>query len=225
VFFSNFGVAYTSRLIDVPASTGYGEPIQKLFKLRDGERIVAALSLDPRVVGPISHPTGAKAATLAEPPPVHAVAVTSDGYSLRFSLEAFVEPSTRAGRRFARPSEGVEVVGVERITGKEIIIAATRDAHAMLTRVDEINYLSGPGKGVILVKLSSKDDAVLGFRMATGDRDLLRVETSRGAELTISLGKYDPTGRGGKGRELLQRGQFTRVIPADVDNPQPLTTA
>jgi hypothetical protein len=71
------------------------------------------------------------------------------------------------------------------VTGKEIIIAATRDAHAMLTRVDEINYLSGPGKGVILVKLSSKDDAVLGFRTATGDRDLLRVETSRGAELTI----------------------------------------
>src|SRR6185369_9374931 len=49
VFFSNFGVAYTSRFIDVPASTGYGEPIQKQFKLKDGERIVAAMSLDPRV--------------------------------------------------------------------------------------------------------------------------------------------------------------------------------
>jgi DNA gyrase subunit A len=222
VFFSNFGVAYTARLIDVPASTGYGEPIQKLFKLRDGERIVAALSLDARAIGEISHPSSARASALADPPPVHAVAVTSDGYSLRFSLEGFVEASTRAGRRFARPSEGVEVVGVERVTGKEIIIAATREAHGMLTRVDEINYLSGPGKGVILVKLASKDDAVLGFRIATGDRDLLRVETSRGAELTISLGKYDPTGRGGKGRELLQRGQFTRVIPAEVENPQPL---
>src|SRR5262249_939486 len=43
VFFSNFGVGYTSRIIDVPASTGYGEPIQKQFKLRDGEKIVAAL--------------------------------------------------------------------------------------------------------------------------------------------------------------------------------------
>src|SRR5205809_5411616 len=31
VFFSNFGVAYTGRIIDVPASTGYGEPIQRLF--------------------------------------------------------------------------------------------------------------------------------------------------------------------------------------------------
>jgi DNA gyrase subunit A len=221
VFFSNFGAAYTSRIIDVPASTGYGEPIQKLFKLRDGERIIAAMSLDPRVAGEISHGR-AGASNLAEPPPVHAVAVTSDGYALRFSLEGFIEASTRAGRRFARPSEGVEVVGVERITGDEIIIAATREAHAMLTRVDEINYLSGPGKGVILIKLSSKDDAVLGFRTATGDRDLLRVETSRGAELTISLGKYDPTGRGGKGRELLQRGQFTRVLPLEVENPQPI---
>ena len=56
---------------------------------------------------------------------MHALAVTSDGYSLRFGLEPFVEPSTRAGRRYARPSEGVEVVGVAKITGDEIVIAAT----------------------------------------------------------------------------------------------------
>src|SRR5207249_4070537 len=54
VFFSNFGVAYTARLADVPASTGYGEPIQRLFKLKDGERIVSALGLDPRVAGAIT---------------------------------------------------------------------------------------------------------------------------------------------------------------------------
>src|SRR5258708_36293681 len=41
-FFSNFGVAYTCRLIDVPASTGYGEPLQRLFKLEGGVRAVAA---------------------------------------------------------------------------------------------------------------------------------------------------------------------------------------
>ena len=54
VFFSNFGVAYTSRITDIPASTGYGEPIQRFFKLKDGERIVAAFSLDPRVAGDIA---------------------------------------------------------------------------------------------------------------------------------------------------------------------------
>jgi DNA gyrase subunit A len=216
VFFSNFGAAYTARIIDVPASTGYGEPVQKLFKLRDAERVIAALSLDPRVAGDI---TPKKEGAV---PKVHALAVTSDGYSLRFGLDGLVEPSTRAGRRFARPSEGVEVVGVAKITGDEIVIAATEEARAILCRADEVNYLSGPGKGVILIKLTDKDK-VLGFIASTGDRDIMRVETSRGAEQTISTTKYEVTGRGGKGRELLQRGQFTRVILQDVENPPPLS--
>ena len=213
--FTNFGVAYTARIADVPASTGYGEPVQKLFKLRDGERVVAAFSLDARVIGRIA------ARKEGEAPPVHALAVTSDGYSLRFSIESFVEPSTRAGRRYARPSQGVEVVGVARVTGDEVVIAATRNARAMLCPANEVNYLSGPGKGVILIKLA-REDQVLGFMASRGDRDLMRVETSRGSEQTISTAKYEVTGRGGKGRELLQRGQFTRVIPADVENPEPL---
>ena len=207
VFFSNFGVAYSARIADIPASTGYGEPIQRFFKLKDGERIVGASSLDPRVAGEIlPKREGAE-------PKSHAVAVTSDGYSLRFSVEPFVEPSTRAGRRFARTAEGAEVVGVARVSGGEILIAATREARAILTKVEEVNFLSGPGRGVILIKLTSPNDRVLGFIASTGDRDLLTVETSRGAEQTISTAKYEVTGRGGKGRELLQRGQFTKVSP------------
>jgi DNA gyrase subunit A len=217
VFFTNFGVAYTSRLIDVPASTGYGEPIQKLFKLRDGEKVIAAFSLDPRVIGNI----GTKKEGVA--PPVHALAVTSDGYSLRFSFEPFVEASTRSGRRYARPAQAAEVVGVVKLTGDETVIAATQEARAILCAAEEVNYLSGPGKGVILIKLSSDEDRVLGFIASKGDRDLLRVETSRGSEQTISTAKYEITGRGGKGRELLQRGQFIRVIPNEVENPQPLS--
>ncbi|MEQ1758491.1 MAG: DNA topoisomerase IV subunit A [Vicinamibacterales bacterium] len=213
VFFTNFGTAYTARIIDVPASTGYGEPVQKLFKLKDAERVIAALSLDGRIVGDIATRKEGVA------PPVHALTVTSDGYSLRFSLEGYVEPSTRSGRRYARPSDGVEVVGVAKITGRETVIAATAEARAMLCPAEEVNYLSGPGKGVILIKLSSPDDRVLGFLASTGDRDIMRVETSRGAEQTISTTKYEVTGRGGKGRELLQRGQFIRVVPPDVETP------
>jgi DNA gyrase subunit A len=217
LFLSNFGVAYTARFADIPASTGYGEPIQRFFKLKDGERVIAALSLDPRVVGNIT------AKKEGDVPPIHAVAATSDGYSLRFSLEPFVEPSTRAGRRYARTAEGAEVVGAARVTGSEIVIAATREARAILCKVDEINFLSGPGRGVILIKLASKSDRVLGIVASAGDRDLMTVETSRGAEQTISTAKYEVTGRGGKGRELLQRGQFTRIIPTVPEAPPPLS--
>ncbi|MCR4375362.1 MAG: DNA topoisomerase, partial [Acidobacteria bacterium] len=203
VFFTSLGVAYTSRIIDIPASTGYGEPIQKMFKFKDAERIVGAVSLDSRMSGVTSH----------------ALAVSSDGYSLRFSFEPHAEPSTRSGRRYARTAVGAEIVGVARVTGDETVIAATRQARAMLCPVEEINLLSGPGRGVILIKINKDDDRVLGFLASKGDRDLMTVETTRGAEQTISTTKYEVTGRGGRGRELLQRAQFVRVIPAIPEVP------
>ncbi|HMF94116.1 MAG TPA: DNA gyrase subunit A, partial [Vicinamibacterales bacterium] len=218
VFFSNFGVAYTARFIDVPASTGYGEPIQKQFKLKDGERIIAAMSLDPRAAGAIAPKKDGEAA------PVHAAAVSSDGYALRFNLDPFVEPSTRSGRRYARPAEGAEIVNVARLAGGETLIAATAEARGILCRADEVNFLAGPGKGVLLIKLAD-EDKVLGAIASTGDRDLLTVETTRGGEQTISTAKYEVTGRGGKGRELLQRGGFARVLWPMPDAPAPLAAA
>ena len=207
VFFSNFGVAYSARLVDIPASTGYGEPIQRLFKLKDGERVVAALSLDDRVTpGIVPSRSGGV-------PKTHALAISSDGFGLRFSIAPHAEPSTRAGRRFARPSTGAEIVGVAPVHGREVVILATKSARAMLCKLRDINFLSGPGKGVTVIKLAKGVDHVLGFVASDGDRDLLTVETSRGAQQTISTAKYEVTGRGGKGRELLQRGEFIRVVP------------
>jgi len=92
----------------------------------------------------------------------------------------------------------------------------------MLCPVGEINFLSGPGKGVILIKIDPAKDRVLGFTASTGDRDLLTVETTRGAQQTVSTAKYEVTGRGGRGRELLQRGQFTRVVAPVPEAPPPL---
>ncbi len=214
VFFSNFGVAYTSRIVDVPASTGYGDPVQKLFKLKDGEKIVGAFSLDPRVAKKI------EARKEGDAPPVHAIAVTSDGYAMRFSLQPFVEASTRSGRRYARTADGAEVVSVGITTGEETVIAATANARALLTKAEEVNFLSGPGRGVILIKIDFPEDKVIGAIVSSGDRDLLTVETTRGSEQTISTTKYEVTGRGGKGRELMQRGGFTKVVPGEVAVPQ-----
>ena len=213
VFFTNLGTAYSCRIADVPATTGYGEPIQRLFRLKDGERVVAAVSLDDRVTSEITPRRAGKE------PSTHAVAVSSDGYALRFSLEPYVDPSTRTGRRYARPAAGAEMIGVAIVRGAAVIIAATREARAMLCRARDINFLSGPGKGVMLIKIAKGQDSVLGFTASRGDRELLTVETSRGASQNISTAKYSVTGRGGKGRELLQRGRFTRVVPPLVDTP------
>ncbi|MEM1212867.1 MAG: DNA topoisomerase (ATP-hydrolyzing) [Planctomycetota bacterium] len=208
--FSNFGVCYTARIADLPATTGYGEPIQKLFKLKDGERIVAVMSMDPRVIGNTEEEEGSDYA-----PETHGFAATSDGYALRFGLAPFAEVSTRAGRKFARPAKGNVVVGVEAIHGGETILAASRHCRAMVCAAVDVNYLAGPGKGVQLIKLTG-DDQLLGFKASDGDRDLLTVETNRGATKTISTVKYKTTSRGGKGWEVQKNGRLARVVPPPV---------
>ncbi|MFG0255046.1 MAG: DNA topoisomerase (ATP-hydrolyzing) subunit A [Rhodopirellula sp. JB053] len=213
-FFSSLGVCYTARMQDIPASTGFGEPIQKLFKFKDGEKIVAAMSLDPRIIGNIEEdPKGDYY------PETHALAASSDGYSLRFGLQSFVEPSTRAGRRFARVKAGASIIDVMAIHGTETVLAVSADARAMVCPVDEINYLSGAGKGVLLMKLAASD-RLLGFKPSTGDRDLLTVVTNRGAKKTISTAKYRTTSRGGRGIELQKNGKIAEIVDAPIEPPK-----
>ena len=109
--------------------------------------------------------------------------------------------------------------GKPRRRALDLVIAATANARAMLSPAEEINFLSGPGRGVILIKIDFPEDKVIGAIVSSGDRDLLTVETSRGSEQTISTTKYEVTGRGGKGRELMQRGGFTKVVPSEVAVP------
>ncbi len=214
-FLSNFGTAYTCRIIDVPATTGYGEPIQKLFKLKDGERIIAAFSLDPRGVRDLGglEPSDKR-------PKTYAVAASSDGFALCFSLAPFVEPSTRAGRRFAKLGEGAQIIGAAVVHGKETLIAVSRGRRALLCKVGEVNFLSGPGKGVTLIKLED-DDQLIGFKAASGERDGLVVETSMGGEQRINTGKYEESSRGGRGREIIKRGQLTKVVVEPPAAPPP----
>ncbi len=218
-FFSNYGTAYTARIIDIPATTGYGEPIQKLFKLKDGEKVVVAYSMDDRVL-PLKK-TAINEKKPEQAPPTHGLAVTSDGYSLRFGLDTYREVSTKAGRRYARPSEGAEVVFAAVVDGSEIVIAASQNRRVMVCKLHEINFLGGPGKGVLLIKLD-KEDKLLAAIIATGDRETLTVKTSMGGEQRLNTGRYKIVGRGGRGHEFVSRGQIVEVLHEPVPAPQPL---
>jgi DNA gyrase subunit A len=213
-FFSSFGTVYTCRIIDVPATSGYGEPVQKLFKLKDGESIIAVASLDNRVVGDLSEQEGSF-------PETYAVAASSDGYALCFGLSSFLDPSTRSGRRFARPADGATIIGVFTVNGSETLIGASRSARALLCPVQEVNYLSGAGRGVLLMKLGD-DDALIGFKAVKDDKETLVVKTSAGGEQRINTAKYELTQRGGKGREVIKRGSLTEVVIEPPPAPAPI---
>ena len=214
-FFSSHGVCYTARMIDLPASTGFGEPIQKLFKLKDGERIISVLSFDPRAIGDVKEDPNFPDYY----PETHALAASSNGFALRFALEPYLEPSTRSGRRYARLSANATIVGVVPVHGTETILAVSADCRTMVCPVEEINYLSGPGKGVTLIRLASSD-RLLGFKASTGDRDLLTVRTNRGAKKTVSTAKYRVTSRGGRGNELQKNGKIAEIVSEPLNAPE-----
>ncbi len=213
-FFSNLGSAYSIRLNEIPASRGYGEPVQRFFKFRDGERVIAALSYDPRFLKKI----GSAESTSSKPPTTLGLAVSSSGYALRCPLYAFGEPSTRAGRKFARLKPGEEIVGFHVLTGGENIVVASKSGRVILFPSRDINYLTGPGRGVIAIKLG-KNDRVLGTAVSTQKSEGLRVYTTGGRKVDVTPRSYRVTSRGGKGVEVIKRGGLSRVEPPRLDPP------
>ncbi|HEV8267961.1 MAG TPA: DNA gyrase C-terminal beta-propeller domain-containing protein, partial [Thermoanaerobaculia bacterium] len=200
--FSNQGSAYVLRLNDVPPSTGHGEPVQKLFKFGDGERVIGALSLDPRV-------TAEKNVVL--------LAVTKKGFVLRFSLDPFREPTTRSGRRFAKPPAGDEVVFVGIATAKDLVAMASEKGRAILFEASEVPVLSGPGKGVIGMKVAP-DDRIVGASLFGEDekRATLTLVNTKGTEHTLTR-RYSVVGRGGKGFEMIKRDRFVKAMPPEIE--------
>ncbi|MBL8917746.1 MAG: DNA topoisomerase IV subunit A [Myxococcaceae bacterium] len=194
VFFSNLGTAYCTRFNDVPASTGYGDPVQKLFKFDDGERLVGALSLDKRL-----------------PQPEKFVAVSKKGFGLRFAIAPHTEVSTRAGRRYAKPTAGDELIGTMPCHEKDLLAVVTKKTFALVCKVAEVNELAGPGKGVTVIKVAP-DDEVAAFLCTARKDEAISLETSKGRTLTLSPGRYEVTSRAGKGREMSKKDSVKSVV-------------
>jgi DNA gyrase subunit A len=216
-FFSNHGGCYVCRMVDIPATTGYGDPVQKLFKLADGERIIRMMGFDPRVLEVPPPPDE----EVEEPLPPHAVAVSRKGMSLRFSLCAHREPSTRSGRRYMRLRAGDEVLHVALHDPEEeaCLACASERGRALICDSEEVSLLSGPGMGVKLIRLP-RDDQLVGAQLLTRPSDALTVEKENGTEITITTRKYQPVSRGGKGHLMFKRGSLRRWVPPDPILPE-----
>ena len=203
---------------DIVATKGYGDPIHGTFAFKDGEKIVACFILDERVLpGPVT-------AAGEEEPEFQGVALTSDGKGFRFSLQSFMETSTKNGRKFARPAGGAQVVGVELgRPASQLLASGTRFGRGALCRLEEVNFLSGAGKGVTVIKLD-RDDRLVGFGVLEEDaptQDGLRlIRDDGGRPIIVHPKDVKITGRAGKGQKLLKRGLLNQVVdPVELVAP------
>ncbi len=221
-FFSDQGRAYVMKVDDIPATTGYGGPVQKHFQFADRERVVGVQSFDPRNL-PLLPPSaadppapGAQAAlplsaseAPAEPPPPWGLAVSLRGRTARFALMAHSEPSTRAGRKYMRVSGADDgVVAVYPCVGEEHVSLASERGRVLSFPATDVNLIRGAGKGVLAMKLRP-EDRILAFELSAERGGGAVVHTERGREVVVTPRRYGAS-RAGRGAVVLKRGRFVR---------------
>ena len=200
-FLTDRGGAYTIRVDDVPATTGYGDPIQARFKFAAGEKIVGVISHDPRNLPPA--PEGPDSDR-------YGAAVSLRGKGLRFPLEAHGEPSTKGGRRYMRLEDGDAVLAAYACRPDDHVSLATAGGNMLTYPAAELKALTGVGKGVMAIKLR-EGDRVLAFELTREYYGGATVITTRGREETARPSKHAGP-RGGKGAAVIRRGGFERWV-------------
>jgi DNA gyrase subunit A len=199
VLFSTRGTVYVLRVADVPATTGYGEPVQSLLKFGDGERVVAVRLLRDDAAGQAALPGLETKAVLV---------ATAKGYGFR--AEPDLSETTRAGRRLARVGEGDEIVSVEPVRGP-VVVVATRRGKMLRFLLTEVAELAGPGRGVFLMRPGKDDDdRIVGALALPKDGTFLAV-TPEGTERKIGLADVPEGRRAGKGQKVVKRGGVAAV--------------
>jgi len=210
IFFSDDGAAFTMRANEIPASSGYGEPINKYFRLNDRAKIIMMLTTDERFTQPSKPGKG------DEPVPPFVLVITSQGQVLRTPLLPHRVASTKTGRMYVRLNENDRVVNVFVVNKEKSMMLASKFGHIIHFPIDEVNILSGVGKGVMGMKLGD-DDHCLGGVVISDKDDFLQVETTNGKTLDFRPSKYEVVTRGGKGFEAVKRSEFAKIIVPPIE--------
>ena len=191
--FSNFGVAYVIKVANVPATTGYGEPVQSLLNFKDGERVISAALVPP------TDGEGAAPAT-------RWLVATAGG--MGFFCRPDLGETTKSGRRFARAKEGDEIIVVAAAEG-DTITAATAGSKVLVFPSDELPELAGVGRGVILMRVD-KSDRLIGAVCHPLDQPPIAVADD-GTERRFHLPEV--AHRAQKGRKALKRFKPIDLMP------------
>lgn len=185
---TDMGGIYTSRVGDITATSGHGDPIQKIFKFADGEKIVLV----------VQHPLSG-----GDP---HVMAVTRAGKGVRVPLADFSEPSSKVGRRWIKLEDDDRVCGAVALDGEASVVVLTERGFALSFHSSEVHTNKAIGKGQNLIKVAD-GDAVCAFDLASRG---LTVLTPAGTE--VSVDTKSVTGkRGSAGTKTKVVGDWVRT--------------
>ena len=189
LIYSTFGTLFALRVADLPATTGYGEPIQKLLKFQDGEG-VATVMLQLR--SQLQEPTFKRELLL----------FTKRGTGFRAELNAEL-PTKKSGRKMIRVGDGDEVAGVIEVTRKYFVTVSS-GGYVTCFDKEDVPLRGGVSQGVTLVRLNEGESLITVESSAKGDK--FGVTLENGKTTDFSFGDFDIGTRAKRGLKLIKKG-------------------
>jgi DNA gyrase subunit A len=206
--FSSAGKVYVIKAFDLPSGSGFGDPVQHLFKFGDGERPIMAMNLSTVLSGATAQEEekakGKQPQLALSGGTVIALSISAKGVGFKFDLSQFNSVTTRAGKKFAGLKTGDNIMGVD-VLDLPNVLFLTSEGKAVVVAGKDIPLLTGAGKGVKLVNVK-KGEVTLFRAVRKGEQ--IRVIDEKGKEKVVDLKHYGVMTRGSVGLKAVKAVKF-----------------
>jgi len=227
-FFTSAGTSYIQKVYNLPHTrSGFGEPIQNLFKFSDGEQVLKMISLNPeellaevkpapkkkssRKVLPTNQATldfaGGKVQEESPLGNLEFMVLSEMGYGFRFLASNLTE-TTKSGRKIMSLKNDDRMLAISLVRA-DFVFMATVDGKGLVIATDQVSQLSGSGMGVKLMNVT--DSKLAGFKfVGKKEKITLVLESGKNKEITVkSVPVYN---RGSQGVSLSRRKKIINII-------------
>lgn len=217
--FTNFGTLFVLKVSDLPASSGYGTPIQKLLKFKDGERIVASFGLpasgSPATSGSAQTELALTGATetalrdrrLKDGDVLVLVGTQGTGFALTLSE---ISQTKRIGRRVMKLRDGDFMAAVEPLA--PMMVFLTQDGSGLAIEQGEIPVRDSAAIGVALMGVRDADTLVAACGVQSKKmKGTLLLELKSGKVKDVPLSEVTKGHRALKGTKVYSRDEIVNA--------------
>ncbi|MBN8547776.1 MAG: DNA topoisomerase IV subunit A [Deltaproteobacteria bacterium] len=203
VFFTNLGSLFALRVADFPSSSGYGDPVQKILKFKDGETIVACFGMKASEgkQGELAVPGSD---LIKENDVMTLVSKNGVGFALKVTgLEAV----KRNGKRALKLRDGDFLAAVAPHDKKLALF--TQRGSGLVIDGKEIPVRDSAAIGVSLIGVRDEDRLVSAISFNTSAKLLLTFDSGKTSDLASS--EVLAGHRALKGNKVISRGEIKMV--------------
>jgi DNA gyrase subunit A len=213
---TSFGTLFVLKVSDFPASSGYGTPIQKLLKFKDGERIVSSFGISasgqaaPTAGGQGELPLGnapvanSRDLRLKDGDTLVLVGQQGTGYGLTLTE---LSATKRTGRRIMKLRDGEFLAAVAPIA--PLMVFITQDGSGLAIPMGDIPVRDSAAVGVCLMGVREDDALVACCGVTSGKmKGTLMLELKSGKTKDVPLSEVTKGHRALKGTKVYSRDEI-----------------